>query len=100
MSDTQQLIYLAVSTTKGTSAMNALGQELMLIDRITSNFARRVDTTLRAAVQHLVDRGLIEVTGSQIDLVRPGVAKILLKWRDVASGKDDATNVPIQRSGI
>jgi hypothetical protein len=100
MNDTQQLVYMAVATTKGTSAMQSLGQELMLIQRITSNFARRVDSTLRAAVQHIVDRKLIEVVGTQVDVVRPGVARVLLQWRDLASGNEEETLIPLQHSGV
>jgi hypothetical protein len=99
MSDTQQLVYLAVCTDKGTSSMRSLGQELRLIERITSNFARRVDSTLRTAVQHLVDRKLIEVAGTQVDIVRPGVARVLLQWRDLASGNEEETLIAAQHSG-
>ena len=99
MSNAQQLVYLAVNTTLGASALRSLGQEIMLIDRITSNFERRVDTTLRRAVQHIVDRGLIEVVDTQVTILRPGVAVALLLWRDLSSGDDDSTPVAIPFSG-
>lgn len=93
MSDVHQLVLLAVSTTKGSSAMRQLGQEIKGIDRITTNFVRRVDTTLRAAVQHLVDKELIEVLGVTVDVVRPGVTLARLRWRDLASGEVELTEV-------
>ncbi len=95
MSNTKQLVYMAVLTTKGSAAMRSLGQEIMLIERITSNFVRRVDTTLRAAVQHLVDREFIEVIGTEVAIVRPGVAKARFRWRDTASGEEDETETSI-----
>lgn len=93
MTNAQQLVYLAVRTDKGSSAMRALGQELMRIERITSNFVRRVDDTLRAAVQHIVDRKLIVVLGTQVDIVRPGVARARLRWRDLETGDEEATEI-------
>lgn len=87
MSNVKQLVLLAVSTKRGSSAMRELGQELQSIERITSNFARRVDTTLRRSVQHLVDRGLITVIDTTVEIVRPGVARARLRWRDISTGE-------------
>src|SRR5687768_14948454 len=86
MSNVHQLVQLAVSTTKGTAAMRALGHDLRRIDRISANFVRRVDTTLRAAVQRLVSQGLIEVVGTSVEVARPGVGFARLQWRDLTSG--------------
>lgn len=86
MNDVQQLVLLATSTTKGTSAMRSLGQEIRKIDRITSNFTQRVRNTLTAAVQHIVDRGLIEVLGVSVQILRPGTVYVALRWRDLTQG--------------
>lgn len=83
MSNVHQLVLLAVSTKKGSAAMRQLGNELMNIQRITTNFARRADSELRRAVQHLVDRRLIEIVGTSVDIVGPGVARARLLWRDL-----------------
>lgn len=85
MSNVHQLVLLAVSTKKGSAAMRQLGHELMSIQRISANFARRADSELRRAVQHLVNRGLVEVVGTSVDIVRPGVARARLMWRDLTS---------------
>ena len=98
MSDTKQLVLLAVNTTKGSSAMRSLGHEIRSIDRITSNFVRRVDSTLRMAVQHIVNRGLIEVVSVDVEVVRPGVALARLRWRDLSSGVEDETLIGEQSS--
>jgi hypothetical protein len=99
MSDTKQLVLLAVSTDKGSSAMRELGQVLRSIDRITTNFSRRVDSTLRAAVQHLVNRRLIEVVGSEVQVLRSGVAFARFRWRDLTTGREEETFIEASRSG-
>lgn len=88
MPDVQQLVFLAVSTRKGSASMRELGHELAKIDRITANTARRVDVTMRAAVSHLVARGLIEVQGTTVEVVRAGRIQMSLLWRDL-SGQID-----------
>jgi len=99
MDDVKHLVFMAVATDKGSSAMRQLGHELRRIDRITSNFTRRVDSTLRAAVQHLVNRELIEVVGTEVQVIRPGVAFARLRWRDLETGLEDETIVDALRSG-
>lgn len=98
MSDTQQLVLMAVRTDKGSSAMRSLGHSLRSIERITTNFTRRVDAELRAAVQHIVNRGLIAVLETSVELVRPGVALARLRWRDLAAGVEQETLIGDQRS--
>lgn len=93
MSNTKQLVLLAVSTTKGRSAMRTLGNELLGIDRITSNFLARARNALTFAVQHIVDEGLIEVRGVTAEVIRPGVAFATLQWRDLSTGLDEETLV-------
>lgn len=93
MTNPQQLVYLAVSTTRGSSAVQALGHELGKIDRISANFTRRVDGALRAAVQHIVDRGLIEVVAIEVQVLRPGQGFARLRWRDTATGHEEETLV-------
>lgn len=93
MSDIHQLVILAVSTTKGSAAVRRLGQELKLIDRITPSTPRRIDATLRAAVQHLVNPGLIEVVDTDVSVVRSGVVLARLHWRDLTTGKVHDTPV-------
>lgn len=93
MDDVQQLVLMAVSTTKGSSAMRTLGHELQQIDRITPNFARRADRTLRAAVQHLVDRKMISVVGTSVTVGRPGFGQVSITWRDLSTNTENETRV-------
>lgn len=93
MGDLHQLVFLAVSTTKGSSAMRSLGQDLRRIERISSNFQRRVDTTLRAALQSLVNARRIEVISTSVEIIRPGVVRTRLRWRDLETGREN--EIPI-----
>lgn len=95
MTNTQQLVLMAINTEKGSSAMQALGHELRTIDRITTNFERRVDTVLRAAVSHLVRAELIEVQGTEVVVLGPGRAFARLLWRDTESGVEDSTDTGV-----
>ena len=95
MVDVQQLVLLAVSTDKGSSAVRQLGQDLKKIDRIGTNTVRRIDVTLRAAVQHLVDRDLIEVVDTKVTVVRPGVVLANLRWRDLNTGLVETTSTSL-----
>lgn len=92
MNDVAQLVHVAVSTDRGSSAVRNLGQELARIDRISPNFARRVSDTLVGCVQHLVDLGLIEVVDIFVDTVKyvPGRAYARLVWRDLTVNSSDA----------
>lgn len=86
MSDTQQLVLLAISTDRGSSAVRELGHELKKIDRITDNFERRVDSTLRTALEHLVQRGDIQVVSVTVERHSvPGRAFARVVWRDLVS---------------
>jgi hypothetical protein len=88
-----QRVLLAVSTERGSSAMRSLGQSLKSIQRISDNFARRVEDDLRTAVKHLTDPRLIEVVDVQISIVKPGGAFIRFRWRDLSTG--ELVNTPI-----
>lgn len=85
----KQLVQLAISTSRGSAAMRRLGQALREIDRVSPNFQRRVDQALREAVQHLVNDDLIEVVGTEVQILRSGVAFARLRWRDLETGLDE-----------
>ncbi len=89
MSNIHQLVLLAVSTTRGSAAVRTLGHDLRNIDRITTNFTRRVDATLRTALRDLTSRGLIEVVSVSTEQLLPGRAYARLRWRDLTTGSAD-----------
>lgn len=96
MSNTRQLVLMAVTTAKGSAAMRQLGHEIFRIGRVSPNFERRVDFELRRAVQHLVDRDLIEVVEVQVRLLKAGVALARLRWRDLSTGRDDSYDTTLR----
>lgn len=93
MCDVQQLVLLALCTEKGSSAVRALGQELRTIDRASANFQIRAQTTLQAAVAHLVDAGLIEVLGIVVESPAPGRGQARLVWRDLTVDLADPNSI-------
>ena len=95
MDDIRQLVLLRVKTTAGSSTVTTLGNSLRSIDRITSNISNRVDSLLREAVKDLVDAGLIVVTDTTVEVVRPGVVYARLRWQVVVTGIDDEAALPI-----
>lgn len=97
MDDVKQLVYLAVKTTKGSSAMRELGQTIRKIDRITSNIEYRVEATLRAAVKHLIDKELVEIISVKVEQIREGVVIARMAWRNLLTGKADAESVDLLR---
>lgn len=55
----EQRVQIRLSTDKGSSVIRQLGNDLRKIDRITDNFQKRVDTTVRAALADMVNSGEI-----------------------------------------
>jgi len=89
MSETRQLVQLACQTTRGSSAVKELGNDMFTVDRITDSFAQRVQAVYRNALADLVNRKLIAIVS--IDVTAnvngsPTRAFVLLKWRDLTTG--------------
>ena len=81
----RQLVYLRIKTRLGSSAVKVLGNELHLIDRIGPSFAKKVDNTIRAAFQDVVDAKLIEIVSVTAEKTQPGRSFIRMKWRDLST---------------
>lgn len=94
MSATKHNVLLAVHTEIASSAMRELGQDLRSLDRITSNFQRRLESTLTNALKHLIDRELVRVLGitsfkaGPNDGLKPGQTYGRLKFVDLTTGKE------------
>lgn len=99
MSSTLQLVQIALSTEKASSAMRELGHELGTIETITSNIQRRVETTLTEAISHITARGLIEVLGVEMfkagpdDGLNPGAVHARFRFRDLTTGEEEQVDV-------
>lgn len=93
MSNVQQLVLLAVATDLGSSSMTDLGQALKRIDRITTNFERTVDSTLRAALAHLTNDNLVEIQSITTTKLGNGRAFIQLRWRDLTTSQEHTQEI-------
>lgn len=89
MGGVRQMVVLAVSTELESSAQREVGRDFRSIDRMTNDFEQRVDRRLRAALQRLVDAGLIQI--QRIVTVRLGTGKSFtrLYWRDLTTSTDN-----------
>ncbi len=91
MPATLQMVQIAVSTKKGSSAMIALGHELDQITVITAGLEQRVESALREAVAHIVAQKLIEVLGVSMflagrdDGLQPGQVHTRFRFRDLTT---------------
>ena len=89
MTETRQLVQLAVQTTRGKSAVRSLGNDMFTIDRITDSFVQRVQTVYQNALADLVARKLITIVA--IDVTpnvngSPTRAFVLVKYQDLTVG--------------
>jgi len=89
MTETKQLVQLAVQTSRGRSAVKDLGNEMFTVDRIGDSFVQRVQNVYQNALADLVARRLIAIVS--IDVTpnvngSPTRAFVLLKWQDLTTG--------------
>jgi len=89
MTETRQLVQLAVQTSKGRSAVKELGNEMFTVDKIGDSFVQRVQNVYQNALADLVARRLIAIVS--IDVTpnvngSPTRAFVLLKWQDLTTG--------------
>ncbi len=91
MNDVQQLVELAVQTTKNSSAMNSLGQRLGDITVIGDNIERQVRTLLEEALVHLTSTNIIAIVSVTVSRLHPGAIRGELRWRDLTTQHDHAT---------
>ena len=94
MSATKHNVIIAVHTELNSSAMRGLGQELRKLDRVTSNFQRRLEATITSCLKHLIDRQLVRVLGITTfragakDGLQPGQTYGRLSFVDLTTGEE------------
>lgn len=93
MDDVRQLVQLALSTEIGSSAMRSLGNELRRIDRITSNFERRVNDAIAAALSDLIARKVVALQDVVIQRFAATKTFVRVEWRDLTTGVEHSTLV-------
>jgi hypothetical protein len=88
MTTARQLVLFAIKTVRDSSAVKGMGNQLALIDRISSNFEQRILTILTDALKRPIALGMITVLGFS-DFkkgpdfgLRRGAVYGRLRWRD------------------
>lgn len=89
MPNVRQMVQLALSTTRGTSAVKDLGNELSKVDRITANVERRVRDICTLATRHLIDARLIEVVSVTTERAKATALRIRFKYRDLTTSEEE-----------
>lgn len=93
MSAGAQAVYLACKVDLGTSSVPTLGQRLRAIDRITANFQRRVEETIRAALSVAVSTGLIKIIAIDTERMSERGVFARVRWRDLETRSEQDTFV-------
>ncbi len=83
MTRAQQMVLLAVSTNKGTSAVKALGNKLKTLERVTENFASLCESTMRDALAQAEALGVIQIRTITTVKEPQKPAYIRVEWFDV-----------------
>lgn len=88
MTRAQQMVLLAVSTDKGTSAVRSVGHELKTIERVTDNFIKRCTQTVESALAPAVALGIVQIRTITVEKTPNRPAYIRVQWFDVEAQTD------------
>lgn len=83
MTRAQQMVLLAVSTDKGTSAVKSVGNTLKTIERVTENFSKACSQAVESALAASVALGIVQVRTIVVEKTPNRPAYIRLQWFDV-----------------
>lgn len=97
MTNSQQMVLLAVTTAIRSSADQDLGNNLASIDRITDDVSRRIENVVRSALAYAVDTGMIRIDSIATVKLFPSAVAVSVRWFDIASGETQLTEVPVGR---
>jgi len=88
----QQLVYLALLTVRGSSAMTDLGQSFTNVKVIGSNYVSLVKGEVDKALASLINQKKIQL----VDVIvsnNGNMAKIDIKWKDIATGTEFSNTI-------
>jgi len=87
-----QMVYLALKTTKNSSALLNFGIDIASIKTVGDNVKLKFTLAVNDAVKHLTDRRLISIVS--VDVVqlmnKPGAIQVTVKWKDLTNGEVNA----------
>jgi hypothetical protein len=97
MNTVPQLVQLALMTTRGASALPALGQSFTLIQEKGSNFKQLLGAKVSEALADLVNRKLVQIVSLTVTepASNPDAGIGVVTWRDLTSGIQMDTTVGI-----
>ena len=95
MATVPQLVQLALSTIKGSSAVAALGQTFSEVKEKGSDYAAQIDKRVRLAFADLIKRNLAQVQSVTVNQPpsNPDAGLAIVKWVDLTTGLVNTDNV-------
>lgn len=83
-----QMVYLALKTTKNSSSLRNFGIDLLSIKTVTENIKLKFNLAVSSALKHMTDRKLISIISVDVNQIinKPGAITVNVKWRDETSG--------------
>ncbi|WP_437489481.1 hypothetical protein WME75_10795 [Sorangium sp. So ce1014] len=87
-----QMVYLAVRTAVGSSAVQTMGIELPT-GVITDNAATRTRNAVEAALKSMTGRNLISILDVTMTRVAQSGVQVAVKWKALSTGKVETTFV-------
>ena len=93
----EQMVYLALVTVKGTSAVRSLGQNFSNIRTLRDNVQSEIQEEVRLALDNLVEQKKISIENVFVDKFpdNPSRIRILIQWKDLTANLDQASQVII-----
>ncbi len=84
-----QMVYLALRTTRNSSVLLNFGIDIKNIKTITDNIKLKFQLAVNDAVKHLTDRKLITITLVEVTEImnKPGAIQVLVNWKDNSNGE-------------
>ena len=84
----QQLVYLALVTVLGSSAVTTLGQDFTSIKTLGTNYPSIIKGKAQQALQSLIDAKKIQLIDVIVNISGTNRSTIDIKWKDLATGTE------------
>ena len=87
-----QMVYLALRTTKNSSVLLGFGIDISKIKTVTDNVNVKFQLAVNEALKHMTDKKLISNVTVKVNKIGqlPGALEVIVNWRDNTNGE---TNV-------
>ena len=89
----QQLVYLALVTIRGSSAMIDLGQSFSNVKVIGANYVSLVKNEVNKALKPLIDQKKIVLIDVKVNRSGTNMSVIDVKWKDLATGTERTSTI-------